>query len=87
MFCLYRFTYLSYQYGLLYQYKERHTPAATESANYCFYETIPSLTLIITLASVDLKYNYEGQGYDMKETTRLFHAMLMNIELLFAVSG
>ena len=48
--------------------------------------TIPSLTLI-TLASVDLKYNYEGQGYDMKETTRLFHAMLINIELLFAVSG
>ena len=86
MFCLYRFTYLSYQYGLFHQYKKRHTPAATESANYCFYETIPSLTLIITLASVDLKYNYEGQD-NMKETTRLFHAMLMNIELLFAVSG
>lgn len=86
MFCLYRFTYLSYQYVLLYQYKKCHTPAAAQSANYCFYETIPSLTLIITLASVDLKYNYEGQD-NMKETTRLFHAMLMNIELLFVVSG
>jgi len=61
MFCLYRFTYLSYQYGLFHQYKKRHTPAATESANYCFYETIPSLTLIITLASVDLKYNTKAK--------------------------